>query len=308
MMYGFRMNVETLRLYCRVVQEKSFSRGAARCGVTQPAASQALRQLEEELRVALLDRSKRPFEVTEEGHRFYEACRRLLGEFDQVCAEISRGIGEVHGQVHVAAIYSVGLHQMGAYMQKFRSLYPQARVRLECLHPEKVVQTVLDDAADVGLLSYPPRHKALRVVPFREEPMFFVSHPGHPLAFRHTVGLKDLQGEPFVAFDADLPIRSALDRVFRRTGVSVNVVMEFDNVESIKEALFLDTWVSILPGSAVQNERAMNTLAVLPFEGEGIVRPVGLIHRRGVPLRGVVKRFIDLLGEDAERPASPVSS
>ena len=76
--------------------------------------------------------------------------------------------------------------------------------------------------------------------------------------------------------------------------------MEFDNVESIKEALFIDTWVSILPGSAVHNERAMNTLAVLPFEGERIVRPLGLIHRRDKPLHGGVRRFIELLGRDLD--------
>ncbi len=289
------MNLETLRLYCEIIRQGSFSKGAAQSGVTQSAASQAIRQLEGDLNVQLLDRSKRPFDLTEEGARFYDACRELLGGFDQVCSEISHGIGEVHGQIRVAAIYSVGLHQMGAYMQRFRTLYPQARVRLECLHPEKVVQSVLDDAADVGILAYPPRDKALRVAVFREEPMFFVSHPGHRLAFRHTVQLSDLAGEPFVAFDAELPIRNAIDRVFRKANVRVDVVMEFDNVESIKEALFIDTWVSILPGSAVQNERAMNTLAVLPFEGERIVRPVGLIHRRGKPLRGGVKRFIELL-------------
>ncbi len=297
------MNIESLRMYCRVVQERSFSKGAAQCGVTQSAASQAIRQIEADLEVALLDRGRRPFDVTEEGARFYEACRKLLGEFDQVCSEISHGIGEAHGQVHVAAIYSVGLHQMGAYMQKFRARYPQARLRLECLHPEKVVQSVLDDTADVGVLSYPPRDKALRVVPFREEPMFFVSHPGHQLAFRHAVRLSDLEGAPFVAFDGDLPIRNAIDRVFRKASVNVDVVMEFDNVESIKEALFIDAWVSILPGSAVHNERAMNTLAVLPFEGERVIRPVGLIHRRDKPPRGGVKRFVELLcGTDSRTP------
>ena len=95
------MNIETLRLYCRIIQERSFSKGAAQRGVTQSAASQALRQLEGDLSVELLDRSKRPFDITEEGARFYEACRKLLGEFDQVCTDISHGIGEVHGQVRV---------------------------------------------------------------------------------------------------------------------------------------------------------------------------------------------------------------
>ncbi len=168
------MNLETLHLYCEIVRVHSFSRGAAENGVSQSAASQAVQQLESELHVQLLDRSKRPFALTPEGRKFYEACRTLLQNFERTRAEISQTRQELEGTVRVAAIYSVGLHGISGQMQRFLSLHPKTRVRLECLHPRQVVETVVQDEADLGVLSYPPANRALSVVPLRSDPIVFV--------------------------------------------------------------------------------------------------------------------------------------
>ena len=139
--------------------------------------------------------------------------------------------------MRVAAIYSVGLHDMSRHMQPFMAMHPNARVLLECLHPHKVVEAVLGDQVDLGILSYPPANRALEVLPLREEPMVLVCHPSHRLARRRVAEAGDLQGERFVAFDHDLPIRRAIDRVLRQAGVRVEVVMQFDNIETIKQAI-----------------------------------------------------------------------
>src|SRR5438309_510867 len=127
------MNLDTLRLYCDVVRLRSFSRGAATHGVSQSAASQSIQQLEGELDLPLVDRSRRPLEATEEGRAFYEACRMLLAGFDKARAELSMARQRVEGTVRVAAIYSVGLHDMSRHMQPFTSAHPHAKVLLECL-------------------------------------------------------------------------------------------------------------------------------------------------------------------------------
>jgi DNA-binding transcriptional LysR family regulator len=124
-------------------------------------------------------------------------------------------------------------------MQRFMSLYPEARVELECLHPHKVVEAVIRDQADVGIMSYPPTDRALTVVALRQEPMAFVAHPGHPLARRRVVLPAQLNGEPFVAFDRELTIRKAIDRALRQQNVRVDVRMEFDNIETIKQAIMI---------------------------------------------------------------------
>ncbi len=294
------MHLETLRLYCDVVRLRSFSRGAQLNYVSQSAASQAVQQLEADLGVALIDRTKRPFLVTPEGHAFYDACRDLVEGYEKAKARISVVQASLVGTVRVAAIYSVGLHDLSRHIQRFMALYPQARVQLECLHPHKVVDAVLNDTADVGIMSYPPVNRALTVVPLRAEPMALVCHPSHRLARRRAVAPGELSGEKFVAFDPGLTIRKAIDRALRQQSVKVDVVMEFDNIETIKQAITIGAGVSLLPRHTVVKEAGIRALSVVPLTVSNLVRPIGIIHRRQKRLTPTAARFIDLLKEAAQ--------
>lgn len=289
------MHIDMLRLYCHVIQTNSFSRGARESGVTQSAASQSIRQLEDDLDVMLLDRSKRPFNVTAQGEKLYKACRDLIEGFDLVLDEIARDKRRVEGTVRVAAIYSIGLHDMGVYMQRFRHLYPKARLRLDCLHPKEVTRSVEENLADVGLISYPSSSRTLNVIPLWEEPLRVVCQPAHHLAKSGLIRCSDLNGIPFVAFDPDLAIRKAIDRVLRQEHSRVDVVMEFDNVESIKEGVLIGAGVSILPEPVFQKEIAMRSLRAIPLDRKDLFRPIGLIHRRRKRLPPTVDRFIEML-------------
>ncbi len=294
------MNLETLQLYCDVVRLKSFSRGAAANEVSQSAASQSVQQLEADMGVRLLDRTKRPFTVTPEGRALYDACRDLLHRYEQAKARIGASRTRLDGTVRVAAIYSVGLHDMSRHMQPFMSAHPQAKVRLECLHPHKVVEAVINDEADIGIMSYPPAVRALAVIPWRAEKMVVVCHPGHRFARRRVVMPPDLNGEKFVAFDPDLGIRRAIDRALKQQSVRVNVVMEFDNIETIKQAIAIDAGVSILPRPAVVKETEIGSLAAMPLGIPDLVRPIGIIYRKQKHLSPTAVRFIELLRKAGE--------
>jgi DNA-binding transcriptional LysR family regulator len=296
------VHLETLRLYCDVVRHRSFSRGAEHNFVSQSAASQAIGQLESQLGVQLIDRTHRPFTVTREGEAFYDACREVLESWDRARAAVTAVKARVDGTVRVAAIYSVGLHDVSRHVQRFMSLYPSARVELDCLHPHKVVEAVMTGEADVGIMSYPPANRSLSVVPLRAEPMAFVCHPSHPLARRSLVRPPELSGEPFVAFDPELTIRKAIDRALRPHGVKLNITMAFDNIETIKQAVIINGGVTILPAHTVQKEAGVGILTVVPLALPGLVRPVGIIHRRQQPLNPTVTRFVQLLQEASAAP------
>ncbi len=296
------MTLEMLKLYCDIVRLRSFSQGAAANQISQSAASQAIQQLEAELNVLLIDRSKRPFMVTPEGRAFSEGCRDLLQGFEKVRAAIASTRTQATGSVRVAAIYSIGIHIMSDHMQRFMSLYPQAKVRLEYLHPHKVVEAVLNDEADLGILSYPPANRSLTVLPWRTETMVFVCHPANRLARRKIITAGDLNGENFVAFDADLRIRKAIDRCLRHHDARVNVVMEFDNIETIKQAIAIGAGVSILPRPTILKEVGNRTLAAVPLAMTELVRPLGIIHRRGKLFTPTIARFLELLRQSDEKP------
>jgi DNA-binding transcriptional LysR family regulator len=289
------MNLETLQLFCEVVRAQSFSRGARVLGVSQSAASQAVALLEGQLGVVLMDRSKRPFALTPEGRRFFEGVRAVLRQYDELTTEVRSNRAQIVGSVRVAAIYSIGIHAMSRHTQQFMTQYPQAKVRLEYLRPNAVVDAVLAEEADLGLLSFPSSSRALAVIPLRTEKMVFVCPPTHRLSVRKGLEPHDLQGEDLVTFDRDLAIRRALDRALRRRHIEVNVVMEFDNVQNIKQALETGAGVAILPEPTVRREVEGGSLVAVPLFMAELVRPIGIIHRRRRNLPPVVLKFIEEL-------------
>jgi DNA-binding transcriptional LysR family regulator len=289
------MNLETLSLYCEVIRSGSFSLGAAAHHISQSAASQAVRQLEVELGATLIDRTKRPFMVTPEGKKFFEACQELLEGFENAKAEITQQRELLGGVVRVAVIYSVGLQDMGFYTQQFNTHYPQAKIRLAFLHPNEVVEAVVNDEADIGILSFPTTHRSLKVIPWHDEPMVFVCHRSHPLARKRILTAKDLADEKFIAFEKNLAIRKAIDRSLRQRGVRPETAMEFDNIETIKQAITIQSGVSILPRTSVSREIENGMVAAVPLDIPELVRPIGIIHRRQKLLTPITGKLIEFL-------------
>ncbi len=260
-----------------------------------------MNQLEHRLGTKLLDRSKRPFTLTPEGEIYYEGCRKLVERYFALEEQVRTLHDEVAGRVRVASIYSVGLHHMNHYLQEFLSQYPKANVRLEYLHPHRVYEAVENDQADLGLVSYPKPSRTIKAIAWRQEPMVFVCAPSHRFAKRHRVTLEEVASEPIIGFDADLTIRREIDRVLQEYRTDLRVVMEFDNIETIKRAVEIDAGVSLLPEPTVVREVETGTLSAVPLSSGELVRPLGIIHRRGKDLGVTVRRFIELLRSEGER-------
>ncbi|MCE9545844.1 MAG: LysR family transcriptional regulator [Planctomycetia bacterium] len=300
------MHLKSLKVFCDVVSRRSFSRAADENGISQSGASQVVHHLEEHLGVKLLDRSKRPFLLTSEGEVFYDGCRKLVEKYFTLEDEVRTLHSEVAGRVRVASIYSVGLHLMDRYLQEFLTRYPKANVRLEYLHPHRVYEAIDADQADIGLVSYPKSSRLLKAIPWRDEPMALVCAPQHRFAHRDRLTLEELAGERVVGFDDGLTIRREIDRVLTQHDVEVQVVMEFDNIETIKRAIEINAGVSLLPAPTVLREVEVGTLCAVPLVGNELIRPLGIIHRRGKNLGTTVRRFIEMLqrvGRDVPQAA-----
>jgi DNA-binding transcriptional LysR family regulator len=296
------MHLESLKLFCDVARLGSVSRAAAANHITQSAASQAVAQIERRLGTRLLDRSARPLRLTEPGRRFYDGCREVVEKYVELESSIRQAPAALEAAVQVAAIYSVGLGDMGHYVERFRTAHPHVRVQVAYVHPDEVYERVLGGVADLGLVSFPRRSRELTVVPWREEPMVFACPPGHPLTRRRAVRPGQLTGERFVGFAHDLVIRRQVDRFLRDAGVAVEVVMEFDNIENIKKAVEVGAGVALLPEPTLRREVDAGALAALPLAGPRLVRPLGIIHRRNHPFTAAATAFLRLLQQPPEAP------
>ncbi len=298
------MHLKSLKLFCDIVGRRSFSRAADENGISQSGASQVVHQLEEHLGVQLLDRSKRPFVLTPEGEVYYEGCRKIVQRHSALEEEVRTLHQEVDGRVGVASIYSVGLSHLNHLVQEFLSQNPKANVRLEYQHPERVYELVEGDQADIGLVSYAKSSRTVVATPWRDEPMVVVCSPGHPIAQRLELHLEDLGGYDLVSFDRQLKIRRELDRTLANHNVEMNVAMEFDNIETLKRAIEIDAGISLLPSPTVDREVQLGTLVAIPLAEVELIRPVGIIQRRGKTLGKTARRFIHLLQDRSNVPPS----
>jgi DNA-binding transcriptional LysR family regulator len=295
----FLMQIKSLKIFCDVVARRSFSRAADENGISQSGASQVVHQLEHRLGLKLIDRSKRPFVLTPEGEAYYEGCRRLVQRYYALEEEVRTPQKEVAGKVSVASIYSVGLSHMNDCVQHFLSQYPKANVRVQYEPPPRVHHLLGTDQEDLRLVSYPRSSRTITATAWREEPMVLVCSPRHVLAGRKSISLSDLDGTKMVSYDDDLPIRREIDRAIASHRIEVEIVMEFDNVETLKRAIEIDAGIGLLPGPTVVHEVAMGTLVEVPLSGDPLVRPLGIIRRRGKELGKTALRFIQLLNERA---------
>jgi DNA-binding transcriptional LysR family regulator len=289
------MQIESLQIFCDVARYRSFSRAAAANHVTQSAASQAVHLLEKHLDVQLIDRSRRPLRLTPPGRRFFEGCQRLVEQYFELAASVRTAQEQRETAVQVAAIYSVGLGDMSLFVEHFRQLQPHVKVHVEYLHPDRVCERVLDGTADFGLVSFPPRKKALVALPWRDEEMVVACAPEHPLAKQPSVRPERLAGERFIGFDRNLTIRREVDRFLREHGVAVAPEAEFDSIENIKKAVEVGAGVALLPEPTLRREVHGGTLVAVPLEGCRLVRPLAVIQHRQHKLGAAAQRFLDLL-------------
>jgi DNA-binding transcriptional LysR family regulator len=202
----------------------------------------------------------------------------------------------------VAAIYSVGLGDMGHYVEQFEADNRHAKVQMEYLHPDQVYQRVREEVADLGLVSFPSRSRELTVLPWREEEMVVACAPAHSLARFKRIRPAHLDGEKYIAFDKGLVIRREVDRFLREQGVRSDVAFEFDNIENIKKAVEIGVGFALLPEPTLRQEMQAGTLLSLRLDGAQMVRPLGIIHRRQPQLGSATLAFINLLRTNGTSP------
>jgi len=299
------MQFEALKVFCDVARQRSFSQAALANDLTQSAVSQIVQHLEQRLGVQLVDRGTRPLQLTGLGKVYYDGCKRLVEQYEELEATIRQAQHELAGTVEVAAIYSVGLGDMGQLIERFQAHQPRARVRIDYLHPDRVYERVLEGIADFGLVSFPRTGRQLVILPWREEEMVLACPPEHRLARNLAFRPAELNGEKYVGFDKGLVIRREVDRFLREQGVAVEVTLEFDNIENIKKAVEIGAGVALLPEPTLRREVEAGTLVALPLHECRLVRPLGSIQRRHHRLSPSATRFIELLRESAERSGPP---
>ena len=289
------MQIESLKVFCDLAETKSFTKAAQINSVTQSAVSQQISSLEKTFKSLLIERSKKQFRLTREGQELYDYSKQIIHTYESLHSKLQDLKDIISGTIRVATIYSIGLHDLPPYIKKFMKSYPTVNVHVEYRRSNQVYDDVLSNVVDLGLVAYPTKDSKLEIVPLRKEPLVLICHPQHPFAKQKNLKLKALAGQKIIGFEPDIPTRKALDKILREYGVEVKVVMEFDNVETVKRAVEIDAGISIVPLGTVTQEINKNTLAAVEIEDGEFFRPLAAIYKKNKVLSPAMKQFLTIL-------------
>ncbi len=289
------MQISLFRVFSDLAETASFSHAARRNAITQSAVSQQIKALESRFGVRLIDRGKKNFALTPEGRVFLGAACEILAVVDSIDTRLRELREVVSGDLRLVAVLSVGLHELPTYTRQFTRLHPQVKLQTDYLRSSAVYASVLEGRADAGFVAYPAPRRGLDVEVLWRDRLVMVCSPSHRLARRARVSLAELAGEKFIAFEADLPTRKALDRALRSAKVPLRPEKEFDNIETVKRAVEIGDAVSILPETSLANERRSGSLMPVEIDSPDMWRPVGVITRRNRSGSLALRRFIEML-------------
>jgi DNA-binding transcriptional LysR family regulator len=289
------MQIESLKVFCDLAETESFTKAAQINGVTQSAVSQQISSLERTFKSLLIERSKKKFRLTREGQVLYDYSKQIIQTYESLHSKLQELKDIISGTIRVATIYSIGLHDLPPYIKKFMKVYPTVNVHVEYRRANQVYEDVLGNVVDLGLVAYPVKDAKLEIIPLRKEPLVLICHPQHSFSKLKAIKLKALIGQKFIGFEPDIPTRKALDKILKEYDVSVNNVMEFDNIETVKRAVEIDAGVSIVPQGTVAQEVAKQTLAAVLLEDGTFFRPLAMIYKKNKVLSPAMKQFLTIL-------------
>ena len=296
------MQIETLKIFCDLVETESFSKAAKINFISQSAVSQQIQALENNCNQKLIIRSNRSLKSTEAGKIFYQGCKEILQIYEDLSSRMQALSNVILGTVKISTIYSVGLHELPAYEKQFLKDYPEVKVLVQYRHANQVYEDVIHSATHLGIVAYPVKKSQIEIIPFKRDRLVAICAPTHPFASLSQINIQDINGEKFIAFEKGIPTREALEQIFSEHDVTAQIVMEFDNIETLKRGVEIDAGISIVPRVTVKHEVECGTLKALEFANKTFERPIGIIYKKGKTFSPAVQKFVHFLTKSTTPP------
>ena len=273
------MELFQLEAFLAVVREGSFSAAAKALYRTQPAISQTIKKLEDEIGHPLFDRSSRRGVPTDAGRVLADHAERLINLRQRTLAALDDVRQLRTGRLTVAANELTCLYLLPT-LHEYRRLYPGVHITVQRALGSRVPAQVLDYGADFGMVTFRPDTTALHSIVVYNDELAFVVPPSHPLARRARVAITELARESFVAHHVSSPYRQKVIDTFRKRRVELRMPVEMPTIDAIKKFVAMGNGVALLPAITVEGELARRELVRVQVPELSFDRKLRLIHRR----------------------------
>lgn len=288
------MQLPDLAAFVAVAGDRSFSAAARRLHRTQPAISQAVRRLEDELGERLFDRSSRDGTLTEAGRLLRDYAQRLLG----LASEAQTAVQELQqvrrGRVIVGA-NEAAVHSLLPHLERFAAAHPQVAIDVRRVPSRQIATAVLDRSIDFGVLTFLPADRGIQTIPLGGDEIVLLTSPKHALASRRRVSIEEVGRQVVIAHNDPSPTRDRVLRAYERRHTSINIQISLPSLDGIKRAVEMGIGVALLPRRCALTEIARGHLVAIKVPELGGSRQVRLAFRRAGERSRAAEAFLEII-------------
>jgi len=297
-----RATLHQLKVFRQVALEMNYTKAANFLGLTQPAVSIQLKQLEGNLDLPLFEKIGKKLFLTPAGEELNVFCKQLFSSFDNIDMTLSALKGELEGDFRLSAVSSAKYftpHLLGAFHKR----YPKVNLFLEIVNREQIIQRLQENRDDLVIMGLVPDSIPLTRHPFVDNPIVVVAQSCHPLAGKKNIQLAELALYPFIFREKGSGTRKALEDFFFERGVALKPNMILGSSETIKQAVMADLGVSALSRHSVTLELATNSLVELDVKDFPLLRNWYVVHHKTKHLSPIATAFINFVLSKQENVA-----
>jgi DNA-binding transcriptional LysR family regulator len=297
------MDLSELQVFLAVATERSFSRAATKLHRTQPAISQAVRRLEEELGERLFDRSSKQGTLTEAGRVLRDYAQKLLRLSDEAELAVRELRDLRRGRVLIGA-NEAAVHALLPLIARFRSQHAQIQIDVRRVPSRQVGVEVLQGTLDFGVITFQPAERGLQSLTLGPDELVMLVHPQHPLATRKQVTMAEFGRETVIAHNDPSPARERVLRAFEQKHAPINIQVALPSLEAIKRAVEMRLGVALLPKRCALSEISRGQLAAVRMPPVRLARQLRLVFRRAGDLSHAAQAFLAVARQHHPEPAA----
>jgi len=303
------MNLHLLRIFAAVAEHRSFSRAAGALFISQPAVSKAVRQLEHQLDLTLIERGPggmrgvRGVRLTESGQALFEHARGIFALERAATEEVRARVGLKRGRLVVGASTTIAGYWLPRYAARFARTVPSVQLQVRVGNTQTVGRALIDCDTDLALVEGPVNDERIVASHWRDDELQIIAHPEAALARRRRASLEELNAQAWLLREPGSGTREVTDRLMRAERIEPGRTIEFGSNEGIARAVAAGLGVAMLPACVVRELLRMGEVRALTRSHPGAValrRPLYLLQLRERPPSPLAREFCTLLTQVLE--------
>lgn len=286
-------SLRQVEVFCRVAQQRSFSKAANAILLSQPTVSEHMAALERTLATRLFDRVRGSIRLTRAGQVFHEYALRMLASQREAVAALDDLKGAVRGQLDLGGSTIPGTYVLPGAVASFRKLHPDVRVTIRTGDSAEILDLVLAGRVEVGIVGARVKRRGIEAKEIARDELVVIVPAGHPWGKKRQIDLRDLAGEPFVMRERGSGTQETVDRAVAAAGVGpLRTTMEVGSTEAVKEAVKSGLGVSIVSERAIATELKCGVLESVKLKGLDLSRGLTLVASSERTRSGVCRAFL----------------